>query len=63
MKTIHTQDVPDQTEVSAVSAKQWIGDKPKVQHKRQDFVMPSQFEGSDNLPADPDQADWFDHDE
>ncbi len=61
MTTIHIQDAHDQTEVSVVSVKHWIGDKPKIEHVRQNFTMPSQFEGSDNKPNDPEQAGWDDH--
>lgn len=60
MKTTHTQVVQDLTEASVVTVKRWIGDKPKIQYVKQNFVMPSQFAESDNMPGDPEQADWSD---
>jgi hypothetical protein len=38
-------------------------DKPQVSFVKQDFNMPSQFEGTDNAPNDPEQAGWEDIDE
>lgn len=42
--------------------KKYIGvDKPRVTKVRQDFNMPSMFEGSDNMPNDPTEADLEDN--
>ncbi len=54
--TIHIQDAPDQMEVSAVSVKRWVGDKPKITHAPYER-SPGQFEESDNIAADP-ENNW-----
>lgn len=42
--------------------KKYIGvDKPKVTKVKQDFNMPSMFEGTDNMPNDPTEADLEDN--
>lgn len=64
-KHLDPEDDPEVAKLMLTNIDRGIvgSEKPRVQRTREYWTPPSMFEGSDNMPNDPEQADLSDIDD